>query len=136
MGLNVSDNVVKPVLGLTGYLQRAKSGVWDVPMALLPAVYVEGVTLAGGIATVLPPQPVDDSTVERVLDGLDGLVITGGPDIDPASYGHDKHPATDEPPLELSERARLRELERENREMAMELAFLKKAAAYFAKEPR
>lgn len=44
--------------------------------------------------------------------------------------------ALDEPPLELSERARLRELERENREMAMELAFLKKAAAYFAKEPR
>lgn len=44
--------------------------------------------------------------------------------------------ATDEPPLELSERARLRELERENREMSMELAFLKKAAAYFAKEPR
>lgn len=43
--------------------------------------------------------------------------------------------ATDEPPLELSERARLRELERQNREMAMELAFLK-AAAYFAKEPR
>jgi len=44
--------------------------------------------------------------------------------------------AIDEPALELSERARLRELERENREMAMELAFLKKAAAYFAKEPR
>lgn len=42
----------------------------------------------------------------------------------------------DEPPLELSDRARLRELERENREMAMELAFLKKAAAYFAKEQR
>ena len=42
----------------------------------------------------------------------------------------------DEPPLELSERARLRELERENREMAMELAFLKKAAAYFAREQR
>jgi transposase-like protein len=44
--------------------------------------------------------------------------------------------AQDEPPLELSERARLRELERENREMAMELAFLKKAAAYFAREQR
>ena len=47
----------------------------------------------------------------------------------------EKH-AGDEPPLELSERARLRELERENREMAMELAFLKKAAAYFAREQR
>ena len=44
--------------------------------------------------------------------------------------------AEDEPPLQLSERARLRELERENRELAMENAFLKKAAAYFAKEQR
>jgi transposase len=44
--------------------------------------------------------------------------------------------AGDEPPLELSERARLRELERRNRDLEMENAFLKKAAAYFAKEPR
>jgi transposase len=47
----------------------------------------------------------------------------------------EKH-ASDEPPLELSERARLRELERQNRELEMENAFLKKAAAYFAREPR
>jgi len=44
--------------------------------------------------------------------------------------------AGDEPPLELSERARLRELERRNRDLEMENAFLKKAAAYFAREPR
>jgi transposase-like protein len=42
----------------------------------------------------------------------------------------------EEPPLELSERARLHELERRNREMEMELTFLKKAAAYFAREQR
>jgi transposase len=47
----------------------------------------------------------------------------------------EKH-AGDEPPLELSELARLRELERQNRELEMENAFLKKAAAYFAREPR
>jgi transposase-like protein len=47
----------------------------------------------------------------------------------------EKH-AADEPPLELSERARLRELERCNRELEMENAFLKKAAAYFAREQR
>lgn len=47
----------------------------------------------------------------------------------------EKH-AESEPSLELSERARLRELERRNREMEMELAFLKKAAAYFAREHR
>lgn len=44
--------------------------------------------------------------------------------------------AADEPPLELSERARLRELERRNRELEMELVFLKKASAYFAREQR
>ena len=44
--------------------------------------------------------------------------------------------AGDEPALELSERARLRELERRNRDLEMENTFLKKAAAYFAKEQR
>jgi transposase-like protein len=44
--------------------------------------------------------------------------------------------ADDGPELELSERARLRELERRNRDLEMENAFLKKAAAYFAREPR
>ncbi len=47
----------------------------------------------------------------------------------------EKH-AGEEPPLQVSERARLRELERKNRELEMENAFLKKAAAYFAREPR
>lgn len=92
---NGSDG--RPVIGLTTYLQRAQTGVWDVEASFLPAIYVQGVTLAGGIATLLPPQPVDDDIVDRVLDGLDGLVITGGRDVDPASYGHAPHPTTDQP---------------------------------------
>lgn len=44
--------------------------------------------------------------------------------------------AGEEPPLTVNERARLRELERETRELRMELEFLKKAAAYFATNPR
>jgi transposase len=44
--------------------------------------------------------------------------------------------AGDEPPLALSERARLRELERENRELRMQNDFLKKVSAFFAKEGR
>jgi transposase-like protein len=47
----------------------------------------------------------------------------------------EKH-AEDEPPLKVSERARLRELERENRELRMKADFLSKAAAYFAAEHR
>jgi transposase-like protein len=44
--------------------------------------------------------------------------------------------AGEEPPLSVSDRARLREVERENRELRMEVEFLKKAAAYFAKDHR
>jgi transposase-like protein len=43
-----------------------------------------------------------------------------------------EHPASEE--LNISERARLKELENENRELRMERDFLKKAAAFFAKE--
>jgi putative glutamine amidotransferase len=82
---------------MTTYLQQAQTGVWDVRASFLPAIYLEGVNLAGGIAVLLPPQPADADTANRVLDGLDGLIITGGKDVDPATYGQQPHPATDEP---------------------------------------
>jgi putative glutamine amidotransferase len=86
-----------PVIGLTTYLDQAQTGVWDVPASFLPAVYFQGVTAAGGVAVLLPPQPVDPDIADRVLDGLDGLVITGGKDVDPAVYGQQPHPSTDQP---------------------------------------
>ena len=55
---------------------------------------------AGGIAVLLPPQPVDAGIAGRVLDGLDGLIITGGKDVDPARYGQEPHATTDEPRLD------------------------------------
>jgi putative glutamine amidotransferase len=86
-----------PVIGLTTYRQQARSGVWDVHASFLPGGYLDGVTGAGGIVALLPPQPVDAGIASRVLDTLDGLIITGGKDLDPASYGHQSHPATEEP---------------------------------------
>ncbi len=88
---------VRPVIGLTTYLQQAQTGVWDVRASFLPAIYFEGIGLAGGISVLLPPQPVDEDIADRVVDGLDGLIITGGRDVDPAAYGSERHPATDEP---------------------------------------
>jgi putative glutamine amidotransferase len=93
----LSGSSIRPVLGLTTYLQQAQTGVWDVRASFLPAIYIEGVTQAGGIATLLPPQPVDDAVAARVLDGLDGLVITGGRDVDPDRYAQAQHAKTDEP---------------------------------------
>ena len=91
----LSGSSFRPVLGLTTYLQQAQTGIWDVHASFLPAIYMDGVNLAGGTAVLLPPQPID--AAERVLDGLDGLIITGGRDIDPDSYGQPRHPSTDEP---------------------------------------
>ena len=89
-----------PIIGLTTYRQQARSGVWDVHASFLPGVYLDGVTLSGGIATLLPPQPVDAGIADRVVGTLDGLIITGGKDIDPAAYGHEPHPATEKPALD------------------------------------
>lgn len=86
-----------PLIGLTTYRQQAQSGVWDVHASFLPGAYLDGVTRGGGVAVLLPPQPVDPGIAERVLDGLDGILVTGGRDVDPAAYGHDHRPDTDEP---------------------------------------
>jgi putative glutamine amidotransferase len=86
-----------PVIGVTTYLERAQTGVWDVKAAFLPKVYIDAVTDAGGIAVLLPPQPVSAQSARRVLETLDGLIVSGGADIDPARYGQSPHPKTGVP---------------------------------------
>jgi putative glutamine amidotransferase len=90
-----------PVVGLTTYLEQAKQGVWDVRAAFLPQVYFDAVTASGGIAVLLPPQHHSatglsaDVAAAAVLDGLDGLIFTGGMDVQPELYGAERHPLTD-----------------------------------------
>ena len=72
-------------------------GLWDRPAAVLPRVYSDCVIAAGGAVIGLPPQPATPEAVERVLDGIDGLILTGGKDVDAALYDEPAHPENDAP---------------------------------------
>ena len=87
----------RPIIGLTSYLEQAQTGAWDLPASFLPKIYFEAVTDAGGIAVLLPPQPVDSEIAASLIQGLDGLILTGGKDVDPARYGQKPHLNTDVP---------------------------------------
>lgn len=92
-----------PIIGITTYLDQAQTGVWDVRAAFLPKLYIDAVTDAGGVAVLLPPQPVSISSVGSVLAMLDGLIVSGGADIDPARYGQDAHEKTGTPRADRDE---------------------------------
>jgi len=85
---------MRPVIGVTSYAQDARWGVWHLPAALVPLAYVDAIEKAGGRALVIPPAEAD---IEETLDALDGIVFSGGADVDPARYGADAHPETDTP---------------------------------------
>lgn len=98
MALSVSSASERPpLIGITTYLEQAQTGVWDVRASFLPKVYMDAVTDVGGVAILLPPQPATPDVATHVLSALDGLIVSGGADVDPALYGQDPHPMTGAP---------------------------------------
>ncbi|MEZ5098963.1 MAG: gamma-glutamyl-gamma-aminobutyrate hydrolase family protein [Thermoleophilia bacterium] len=82
---------MRPLIGITTYSEPASWGAWgEVPAALLPLGYVRAVERVGGRPLLLPP----GDGVEEALRVLDGLILSGGSDLDPATYGHEPHPET------------------------------------------
>ena len=81
----------RPVIGLTTYREQAAWSVWNMSADLLPSVYTRSVEAAGGVVVLLPPQ---NEGMTEVVSRLDGLIITGGSDVDPERYGEMPHPMT------------------------------------------
>jgi gamma-glutamyl-gamma-aminobutyrate hydrolase PuuD len=87
--------VAMPRVGLTTYRETAAWGVWNEAADLLPTSYCDAVALAGGLPLLLPPAALDDAarSADTVLDGLHGLALAGGADVDPVRYraARDEH---------------------------------------------
>jgi len=81
-----------PLIGLTTYREEAAWGVWKQRADVLPAQYAAAVEATGGVPVLLPPS--EPAAAAAVVGRLDGLVISGGADVDPERYGEDAHPRT------------------------------------------
>jgi putative glutamine amidotransferase len=82
---------VRPIIGITAYAEEARWGVWEAPAALIPLAYVQAIERAGGRPVLLPPT---DDGLDETLGVVDGLLFSGGSDLDPESYGAEAHPET------------------------------------------
>ncbi|MFJ8733165.1 gamma-glutamyl-gamma-aminobutyrate hydrolase family protein [Streptomyces bauhiniae] len=81
----------RPLIGVSTYLEAgARWGVWELEAALLPAAYPRLVSRSGGLPALLPPD--DPALAPEVVARLDGVVVAGGPDVDPARYGAERSP--------------------------------------------
>jgi putative glutamine amidotransferase len=80
----------RPVIGISSYSQQARWSSWDLPAVLLPRRYADMVAQAGGLPVLMPPL----DGIAAAADRLDGLVLSGGGDIDPARYGAERDTAT------------------------------------------
>src|ERR1700722_16920673 len=87
--------MARPLIGITGQLEAAHWGDWVREAVLSPLTYTRAVERAGGTPLILPPGPPD--SVTRLIAGLDGLVLTGGADVNPALYEDEPHEQTEAP---------------------------------------
>ncbi|MFI8220710.1 gamma-glutamyl-gamma-aminobutyrate hydrolase family protein [Streptomyces sp. NPDC085932] len=84
------------MIGVSTYLESgARWGVWELEAALLPVGYPRLVQRAGGLAAMLPPDAPQRAA--EAVARLDGLVIAGGPDVEPVRYGAEREPRTGPP---------------------------------------
>jgi putative glutamine amidotransferase len=109
----------RPAIGISTAIEQARWGPWDRVADLLPAPFAAKVRAAGGIPLLLPPpeRESEDPAVGEAVERIDALMLAGGADLDPGSYGQSPHPTVgrtwperDRFELELAREALRREL--------------------------
>jgi gamma-glutamyl-gamma-aminobutyrate hydrolase PuuD len=91
----VSGHATKPIVGVSTYVVEATWGHWTAPTAHVPYAYVDCLLRVGAIPVLLPPTGEDaDADAAAVAARIDALVLVGGPDVDPSSYGAERHAHT------------------------------------------
>jgi putative glutamine amidotransferase len=85
----------RPVIGICSATEIVRWRAWEVLCNISPRVYSDAVQDAGGLAILLPPDDESAESPDETLDLLDGLVLAGGSDVDPATYGARPHPETE-----------------------------------------
>ena len=102
------------MIGITTYVTQAQWSYWDEEAVLVPAAYVRALERAGGRPVLIPPS---EHGIEETLDAVDGLVFSGGSDLDPDLYDQAPHdetfgvvPERDRAELALLEAALARDL--------------------------
>jgi putative glutamine amidotransferase len=86
--------VRRSAIGIAAALERARWGPWEDTITMLPRSYAAAVQAAGGLALLLPPHDAATEAPDALLDLLDALILAGGSDVDPATYGASPHPET------------------------------------------
>ena len=79
------------MIGITTYVTRAQWSYWDEEAVLVPAAYVQALERAGGRPVLIPPS---EHGIEETLDAVDGLVFSGGSDLDSDLYDQEPHDET------------------------------------------
>jgi putative glutamine amidotransferase len=82
---------MKPLIGITTYITSARFGSWEEVTSLVPQDYVRAIEHAGGRPLLVPPS---ENAIEETLDAFDGVIFSGGSDLDPEMYGQEAHPET------------------------------------------
>jgi putative glutamine amidotransferase len=85
----------RPIIGVTGELEAARWGNWIREAVVSPVSYTRAVERAGGTPVVLPPVPAQ--SVSGLIAVLDGIVFTGGRDLDAALFYEEAHEENDPP---------------------------------------